>query len=191
MSPDLIQDFSNKHLLALNCIVAFLVVGLTASILLPRLRDAALFVMIFGAVFLRKWMDVSFGGIWWYRGTTRGFELSGVDLAAWCILGATLLAPRYRNHRIYFPAGVGLWILYFICCGVSVFNSDPQIYGWWELSKHFRALLILITAALFIRTRRELFVMVLAFACSVWFLGLNAIEQRVIKHVLRPPATLD
>jgi O-antigen ligase len=33
--------------------------------------------------------------------------------------------------------------------------------------------------------------LVLAFACSIWFLGLNAIEQRVFKHVLRPPATLD
>jgi len=188
---DALFELTHKQLIALNCMAGFLIVGLVACLLCPRLRDPALFVMIFGAVFVRKWMDITFGGIWWYRGTTRGFEMSGIDLATWCLLGATLLAPRYRSHRIYFPAGVGLWGLYFLYCCWSVGHSDPYVFGIWELTKHFRALVILITAALFIRTRRELFVMVLAFACSVWFLGLNAIEQRVIKHVLRPPATLD
>lgn len=185
------MDLSNKQLLALNFVAGFLIVGLTAAVLWPRLRDVLLFVMIFGAVFVRKWMDISFGGIWWYRGTSRGFEFSGIDVAAWALLGATLLARRYREHRVYFPAGVGLWILYFLYCWGSVAHADPQIYGWWELAKNFRALLILIVAALFIRTRREVLVMVVAFACSVWFLGLNAIEQRVVKHVLRPPATMD
>jgi hypothetical protein len=188
---DGLLDLSKNQLIALNCAVGFIIVGLVACVLCPRLRDPALFVMIFGAVFIRKWMDITFGGIWWYRGTTRGFELSGIDLACWCLLGATLLAPRYRNHRVFFPAGAGLWGLYFLYCCWSVFQSDPAMYGVWELTKHFRALVILLTVALFIRTRRELFVMVLAFACSIWFLGLNAIEQRVVKHVLRPPATLD
>jgi hypothetical protein len=180
-----------KHILALNLLVALTSAGLIATLFWQRARDAALFLMVFGAVFVRKFMDVSFAGEYWYRGTIRGIEVTALDIAAWCVLAATLLAPRYPGKRWYWPAGVGVMTLYFLYCSWSVATSEPQLFGLWELTRIFRGLVILLVAALFIRTPRELAIVVVAMGCAVWFMGLNAIEQRVWKGVLRPPATLD
>jgi hypothetical protein len=180
-----------KHILALILLVGLTSAGLLAALFYQRMRDAALFILVFGAVFVRKFMDVTFGGDYHYRGTIRGFEVSALDIGAWCILFATLMLPRYQGKRFYLPAGFGLLALYFLYCCFNVAISDPQLYGMWELTRIFRSVVVLLAVAIFVRTKRELGIVVVALGCAVWFLGLNAVEQRVFKGVLRPPATLD
>ena len=180
-----------KHFLALILLVGLTSAGLLAALFNQKLRDAALFILVFGAVFVRKFMDVTFGGDYMYRGTIRGYEVSALDIAAWCILFATLALPRYRGKRFYLPAGFGMLALYFMYCCFNVAISDPQKYGMWELTRILRSVIVLLAAAIFVRTKRELSIVVAALGCAVMFLSLNAIEQRVFRGVVRPPATLD
>ncbi|HUR57308.1 MAG TPA: O-antigen ligase family protein [Opitutaceae bacterium] len=180
-----------KHILAMILLVGLTSAGLLAALFSQKLRDGALFILVFGAVFVRKFMDVTFGGDYTYRGTIRGYEVSALDIAAWCILLATLALPRYRGKRFYLPAGFGMLGLYFAYCCFNVAISDPQQYGMWELSRILRSVIVLLAAAIFVRTRRELSIVVVAVGCAVTFLSLNAIEQRLFRGVLRPPATLD
>lgn len=180
-----------KHLFALILLVGLGSAGLLATVFSQRLRDAAFFLVLFGAVFVRKFMDVTFGGEFWYRGTIRGFEVTALDLFAWCVLAGTLLAPRYPGRRWFWPAGCGMLGLYFLYCCWNLTINQPNLFGMWEVTRIFRGLLIVLIAALFVRSPRELKVIVIGIGCAIWFMGLNAIEQRIFKGVLRPPATLD
>ena len=178
-----------KHIIALIVFIAAGSVGMLFTLLSQRVRDLALFFLVLGAVMMGR-MDVNFLGEYWYRGTSRGIELTLVDIAAWGLLASTLLLPRYRGWRWYFPAGLGLMALYFAYCCVSVAISEPKIFGIWELTKVFRGMIVLLAAALFIRTRRELMVMVLALGCAVGLETLYGVEQRILKGLHRVPGTL-
>ena len=178
-----------KHIIALIVFMAAGSLGVLLTLLSQRVRDATLFFLVFGAVLINR-MDVNFLGLYWYRGTSRGIEITLLDLAAWALLISTVLLPRYRGARWYWPAGLGLMTLYLGWCGVSVLNSTPQIFGVWELTKVFRGLIVLLAAALFIRTRREVGIGVFALGCAVMLELISGFEQRLFKGVYRIPGTL-
>jgi hypothetical protein len=170
--------------------VAFGSAGFFATLLSQRIRDIALFVLMCGAVVVTR-MDVTFMGMFWYRGTSRGIEISALDVLPACLLVATLLLPRYPRGRFYWPASLGLMLVYFVYCCVSVGTSEPQVYGVWELTKILRGILVFLAAALFIRTRRELAIVVGALCLAVILEGSNALEQRFLKGAFRTPGTFE
>ncbi len=184
------MNIETKHILALIFLVALGSAGFFATLISQRVRDVALFFLVFGAVLIQK-MDVTFAGVYWYRGTSRGIEISAWDIAPLCLLIATLLLPRYERGRFYWPAGLGLMLLYCGYCTASVMRSEPQMYGVWELAKMARGLMVLLAAAIFVRTRRELGIVVFALACVAWMEALNGLEQRFFKGVFRVPGTFD
>src|SRR3569833_205389 len=106
------QSIDTKQLLALLVIFATGVAGLTACLIWQRVRDLALFIFVFCAVIVEK-RNVTLFGEFWYRGTSRGLELSIVDIAPVCLILSTLIIPRYRGSRAYWPAGLGLLLLFF------------------------------------------------------------------------------
>lgn len=178
-----------KHIIALLVFTAAGSLGLLLTLLSQRVRDAALFFLVFGAVIAGR-LDVNFLGEYWYRGTSRGIEMTLLDVATWGLLASTLVLPRYAGMRWYWPAGLGLMAVYFGYCCFSVARSDPQIFGLWELTKIFRGLIVFLTAALFIRTRREVTIVVLALGCAVALELMYGVEQRLLKGVHRIPGTL-
>src|SRR5882724_13006012 len=91
-----------------------------------RARDAAFFLMIALAAISYK-LDVNFHSHYWYRGTTRGFEFSLVDILAWSVLIGSLLFPREGAPRWFWPAGLGLMLLFFLYACGNVAFSDPKI----------------------------------------------------------------
>lgn len=184
------MNIETKHILALIILVAFGSAGFFATLIWQRVRDVALFFLVFGAVLIQK-MDVTFAGIYWYRGTSRGIEVSALDIAPLCLLVATLLFPRYPRGRFYWPASLGLMLVYFGYCFASVWRAEPQMYGVWELSKMVRGLIVFLSVALFVRTRRELAIVVGALACVAWMEAFNGLEQRFFKGVFRVPGTFD
>ncbi len=184
------MNIETKHILALIIFVAFGSTGLFLTLISQRARDIALFGFVFGAVLIEK-MNVTFLGQYWYRGTSRGIEISAIDMVPLCLLVATLLLPRYPRGRFYWPAGLGLMLVYFGYCCVSVGKAEPQIYGIWELVKMARGILVLLAAALFIRSRRELQIVVLGLCCAVLLEAGNSVEQRLLKGAFRPQGTLD
>lgn len=184
------MNIETKHILALIILVGFGSAGFFSTLIWQRMRDIALFAFVFCAVLLER-MDVTFLGQYWYRGTSRGIEVSAVDVVPICLLVATLLLPRYRQGRFFWPASLGLMLVYFAYCCVSVANARPQIYGIWELTKIVRGIIVFVAAAMFIRSRRELAIVVLALCCVAWLEAGNALEQRFFKGAFRPPGTLD
>src|SRR5437763_2769505 len=100
-----------KDLIALFLIPAGLLAGTIILTYSHRLRDVAFFFMVAAFVISDK-LDVNFLSRQWYRGTTRGIEIS---YAVFCLkkkMVSMILAPRLGQKRFYWPARVGLMLLY-------------------------------------------------------------------------------
>ncbi len=181
-----------KHYIALIILLAVGCGSTLLTILSQRLRDLAFFAMVALAVLAERGsFDVNFLGQYWYRGTSRGIGVSLIDILAISVLIASHFSPRYPRRPWFVPASVGLYLLYFIYCIFSVARAQEWIYGVWELANIPRALLIMLAGAAFVRTSRELKLLVLGLCAAVFIQTLYAVKQRVLGGIFRPPGTLD
>lgn len=182
---------STAHFIAL-----FLILGSTAVCTLLttfsyRLRDIAFFAMVAGVIITTTY-DVNFFSLQWYRGTTRGVEMTPVDILAMSLLPACLLNPRYKDlPRIFVPAGLSFLLIYVTYCVFSAATATPKAFAFFEVSKIMRGILIFVTTALYVRTRRELTLLVSALACAVCINGGMAIKQRYLEGMHRVEGMVD
>src|SRR6266511_2035956 len=173
-----------KDLIALFLIAVAIPAGVALACISQRVRDAAFFFMAFGSAITDK-LDVNFVARYWYRGTTRGFEFTLIDILAIIILLSSLLLPRPGQSRWCWPAGLGAMMLYLFYCCFSVAISDPKLFGLFELSKIIRGVIVFVSAAVFVRTERELCLLVLALGCAVFFVAALSIRRRYLMIVCR------
>jgi hypothetical protein len=179
-----------KDLIGLSLLSVATLVGIVVACLSVRARDAAFFLMTTGAVITHK-LDINFFSQEWYRGTTRGLEYSFVDVFAISVLASSLLAPRQGQIRWFWPASLGLMLIFFCYACLSVVTSEPRIYGVFELSKMVRGLVFFLAAAAYVRGRRELMILMAALCCVVWFEGALAMRQRFLYGVYRATGSLE
>ncbi len=174
--------------------LSLLAIAFPASVLIASIsqkaRAAAFFGMIFGAAITYK-LQINFLAYYWYHGTTRGLEISFVDILAVGVVGSCLLAPRDGGTRFFWPASLGWMLTFFTYACLSVLFAEPQLYGTFELLKLVRGLLVFLAAALYVRRDRDVGVFVLALSCAVCLQGVYAVEQRFLRDVDRVPGTLD
>ena len=179
-----------KDFLALGLLLIATVIGVGVTAISPRARDLAFFFMVAGTVVTDK-LDINFLSHFWYRGTTRGLEISFVDVLAISVLVSSFLFPRPGVSRFYWPASLGLVLLFFAYAFFSVVFTEPKMNGVFELSKMARGLLFFLAAALFVRSERELSILVLALGCAMCFEGALAVKQRALDGVHRVPGSLE
>ena len=163
------------------------VVVATAS---KRLRDIFFVAMIILAPMTEDW-DVNFVSRDFYRGTTRGFEFSLVDILSISLLASAILAPRRGQSRGFWPASFGLILLFFCYACFNVAIADPKLFGLFEISKMMRGITIFLAVAFYLRTERELRLFVLALGLIVSYEGFLALKQRYFYGMHRVPGTVD
>src|ERR1043166_2084062 len=179
-----------KDLVGLILIPLALIGGTVALSLSLRLRDIGFFAMVACAVISDR-LDINFLSRQWYRGTTRGIEFSFVDVLAISIFLSMLIAPRLKEKRFYWPASLAFMLLFLGYECFSVMISDPKLFGVFEISKTVRAIFMFLAAAMYIRSERELGLMVVALGCAVCLEGVLAMKHKLILHVDRATGTLD
>ena len=138
-----------------------------------------------------EYIDINFASHDWYRGTTRGFEVSLVDVISLSLLASSLIRPRAGEKRWFWPASLGLMLIWFLFASFCVGVADPQIFGLFELSKMLRGLVIFLAAAAYLRTERELRLFILALGTVVCYEGLAAVAERYVYGVHRVYGTVD
>src|SRR6266487_5388611 len=171
-----------KHLIGLALILAALPMSVAVCCVWRRAREAAFFLMTALTVFTGR-LGIEFASHYWYRGTTRGFEVTVVDMLAVGVLVSSMLLPPRGQPRWFWPASLGALLLYLFYGCFSVAISDPKLFGLFELSKILRGIIVFLAAAWFVRSERELAILVLALGCAVGFESALAVKQRVFTHV--------
>src|SRR5437016_11596922 len=126
-----------KDLIGLVLMAIGIFGGIVATCLSKRVRDVFFTSMIVLAPMTEDY-DINFVSRDFYRGTTRGFEFSLVDILSISLLLSALLIPKRGNSRGYWPASLGLMILFFLYACFNVGIADPKIFGLFELSKMVR-----------------------------------------------------
>ncbi|MHB8522371.1 MAG: O-antigen ligase family protein [Limisphaerales bacterium] len=179
-----------KDLIGLTLVIIAIIGSVGVACLSSRVRSVAFFLLITTAMVPYR-LDINFVSRYLYRGTTRGFEVTFADIMAISVLASTMLLPRRTQAGRFWPASLGWMILYFLWACFSVSVSEPKLYGLFELSKILRGLLVFLAAAWFVRSERELRVLVLALACAVCFEGLEAVKQRVLQGIFRVTGSID
>src|SRR5437016_10246521 len=128
-----------KDLIGLVLMAIGIFGGIVATCLSKRVRDVFFTSMIVLAPMTEDW-DVNFVSRDFYRGTTRGFEFSLVDILSISLLAGLILSPRRGQLRAYWPPCFGLLLLFFCYACFNVGIADPKIFGLFELSKMVRGL---------------------------------------------------
>lgn len=155
-----------------------------------RARDFFFVAMLILAPMTESY-DVNFVSRDFYRGTTRGFEFSLVDILSMSLLFSGLLLPRRGQSRGYWPASFGLMLVFFAYACFNVAIADPKLFGLFELSKMVRGLIIFLAVAFFVRGERELRLFLLGLGLIVSYEGLLALTQRYIYGMHRVPGSVD
>lgn len=164
--------------------------GIVLTCLSQRIRDIFFFLMVMLSA-VTELVDINFASRDWYRGTTRGFEVSLVDVISLSLLVSAVVRPRTGEKRWFWPASLGLMLIYFLYAGFCVGVADPKIFGLFELSKMLRGLVIFLAAAFYLRSERELRLFLWALGTAVCFEGFLALQQRYIYGMHRVSGTVD
>lgn len=178
-----------KHLIAAAILIIALLGGTTLACVSRRIRDLFFFLMVTAQLYFDK-MDVNFFSQEWYRGTTRGLETSLLDVLAFALLVGCVISSG-RRLRLFWPASLGFMVLFLAFEGLSVLMSEPKIFGAFEAAKMFRAIVVFMAAAFYIRSDRELRILVIGLACAVCIEMVYALRQKIFWHMDRSPGTFD
>ncbi len=174
-----------KHAIFLVGFAVALTVGRAMCVRNARLRDACAFLLVFGTT-RSDLIDINFISREWYRGTTRGVEVSWLDLL-WIML--LLSVPVAERRREWLP-GLGPMLVFFVYNALVVAFSDPALFGLFELSKMVRQLCVFVTMARYAQSDRELTLIVWALVVAIPYEWVSAMRGRFVWKQPRVEGTL-
>jgi hypothetical protein len=179
-----------KAIFGLTVVPAAILGGSLMACMSRRVRDVFFVLLVFLSPMIEL-VDVNFVSREWYRGTSRGFEFSILDILAISLLVSAVLFPRPGESRGYWPASLGLMILFFLYACGNVAGAEPKLFGLFELFKMVRGIILVLAVAFYLRSERELRLLLFSLAALVCFEGLLALKQRYLGGINRVPGTID
>ena len=93
---------TQAHMIALVLIPLVAIPGAVAATWSARVRDIFFFAMVSLAAVAER-IEVNFFSEAWYRGTTRGVEVTAIELLAFALLMGCFLGRRGAERRLPFP----------------------------------------------------------------------------------------
>src|SRR5689334_1234528 len=113
-----------KTLFGITVIPAGVVGGILIASISKQIRDLFFVLLVFLSPLIER-LDLNYVSREWYRGTSRGFEVSVLDVLSISVLVSTMLVPRPGNIRAFWPASLGLMLIFFLYACFNVAVSDP------------------------------------------------------------------
>lgn len=119
-----------------------------------------------------------------YRGHTKGFEISLIEVLALALIVAITRQLRSEHpaqgRRVVRVPGLFLYLLWCSMALVSFVGSPEPGYAWMAASRFFKGALIFAAAALYLRDETDLRWAVGGFAAAIGHQGLLTLKMRVI-----------
>jgi hypothetical protein len=118
-------------------VAMFITLVPTASTLIVRFPKLSWFALFTAVFFTANMLDINFVSREIYRGTSRGFEVGMVDIAT-VVLLIYAISNRDKYKLNPLPRGSLIYFAFFLCCALSIVNSDVKLYSFFELFKMVR-----------------------------------------------------
>lgn len=151
----------SKYLIFLAGALIFVPIGILIARSNQRVLNFVFIVLVFGTTQPESLFglptDINFLSKEWYRGTTRGIEISYLDLLAIILFFGSLSARAREGVAFRKPPSYGIMKVYFLWSLFTVLIiSDPKIFGLFEVTKIGRGIFIFLAIAAFIRSTEQL-----------------------------------
>jgi hypothetical protein len=121
-----------------------------------RMEDFAVGVLIFLLGLHIDTTVLMLGSIEWYRGVTKGYEFTMMEILSISILFSTIF--NAKRKLILLPMGTLLWFLYVGASSLSIFSALNVNYVCMSILKHAKVWLIVLAIGNYVRSRREVHV---------------------------------
>ena len=82
-------------------------------------------------------------------------------------------------------------LVFFLYACFNVAISEPRLFGMFELFRWFRGLILVLGVAFYLRSEREVRLLVFALALQISFEALLALKQRYFEGIHRVSPFLD
>jgi hypothetical protein len=127
-----------------------------------RMEDFAAVLLIFLLGLHIDTTVLMLGSIEWYRGVTKGYEFTMMEVLSISLIFATLCNSQRRF--VWLPLGTLLWFLYVGASSLSAFSALNINYVCMSILKHAKVWLIVYAIANYVRSRREVHVVLTGIA---------------------------
>jgi len=170
-------------------LAAFVVpLGIHAIGRVPWLKDGCAFLLLLGTT-RAELVSINFYSREWYRGTTRGFEVCWLDFL-WVFLLVDEYRRRRPDRRVPVPPSLVLTLVFLAYNAVNIAISEPQLFGLFELSKMARGVMVFLSIAYYVKSERELRVLVWALGIAVVYEWGATLYARLVLWHARSEGTL-
>ena len=121
-----------------------------------RMEDFAVCVLMFLLGLHIDTTVLMLGSIEWYRGVTKGYEFTMMEILSVSIIFSTIF--NSKRKFILLPFGTILWFLYIGASTLSIISALNLNYVFMSILKHAKVWLIVLAIGNYVRTRREVHV---------------------------------
>ncbi len=173
-----------KHLVFF--LVLFL--GVPVGVLLAysnRLFEKATWIAVVAFGFLGNSISINFFSFETYRGTSRGYEITLVDLAALTLF--LVMALKQGSKMTFRVPGIGLYLIYLIFSLLSISNAENSFYSYAEVLKMIRMCFYFIVVFNYLDWRKEFTSMLFALAVVIALTFLVVLKQKYKNGIYQPP----
>lgn len=118
-----------------------------------RMEDFAALLLMFLLGLHIDTTVLMLGSIDWYRGATKGFEFTMMEVLSVSLIFASVF--NGERKFVWLPMGTLLWFLYIAASSLSIFSALEVSYVLMSIVKHAKVWLMVYAIANYVRTRRE------------------------------------
>lgn len=132
-----------------------------------RLEDITMAAMMFLLGLHINTTVLVIHSIEWYRGVTKGYEFTMMEVLAVALIFASLF--KAKRPFIWLPLGTLLWLLYLCASSLSIFTAINTSYVLMSLLKHAKVWLIVYAVVNYTRTRREVQIILTSLSVMLFY----------------------
>lgn len=114
----------------------------------------------------------------WYRGVTKGYEFTMMEVVAICMIFAAVFDPKKRF--VFLPMGTIPWFVYIFFSSLSVFTAIEIDYVFMNILKFAKAWLIVYALANYIRDRKNLETIIVGLCIMILYQFIFVAKMKVI-----------
>ncbi|MDD3118178.1 MAG: O-antigen ligase family protein [Victivallales bacterium] len=168
---------------------AVLLFGVPVGIILACMsrfwEKSVLFIAIFFTC--RNEQAINFFSHRLYKGTSRGFEISIVDLAMVILFFVILFRKEFKLRLL--PPGSLLYGLYFLLSMASIARADIQLYSWFEILKLVRMYFLFWVLSNYFNNYDRIILGIKFFGLVICYIFAITILQRYFLHMFQVRGT--
>ncbi len=169
-----------KYIVFFGVLIVGVPVGFVMSRKNPLVEKIVFFLMIFFTSRLHE--TINFVSRETYRGTSRGFEITLVDLATLIIF--FLVLSRAGQYKIkLLPPGSLLYFIYFMFSLISIMNAGIALYSWFEIWKMVRMYFFFWALYNYIQEFEQLNLLAKYMSFVIIYIFFEVINQKYLKGI--------